>query len=340
MKLRGALGIILCCMTATGMHAQESPAFFRVLSPTAAGITALDSNGILVWSNATVGVTSQLQKASALTASNAWADYVQAPVTSVVMELRVFDPSPPSGMVLVPCGMNSGVDPDAGAYSLVADTLYMDRAHVTRAQWEEVRTWAETNGYTDLPFAATNTMEYPIDSITWYDAVKWCNARSEKEGRPACSRVSGGIYRTGESSAVTCDFSVNGYRLATAQEWEYAARGGLRGKRYPWGNDISPARANYEQNVDDTTIAGTYPANGYGLFDMAGNLWDWVWDWHPSGVNQFRMICGGSWLDSAVQCRCAHRGFSQPGIPYYGFGVRAVMPAPPLGIAGDIMRAP
>ncbi len=69
-----------------------------------------------------------------------------------------------------------------------------------------------------------------------------------------------------------------GKRLPTEAEWEYAARGGLSGKAYPWGDVIDLGKANYGKNVGDTTAVGKYPSNGYGLYDMAGNVWEWCLD--------------------------------------------------------------
>jgi len=112
-----------------------------------------------------------------------------------------------------------------------------------------------------------------------------------------------------------------GKRLPTEAEWEYAARGGLAGKRYPWGNWIFPWHANYNFNVGDTSMVESYAPNGYGLYDMAGNVWEWVVDWFnedhysvsptndPTGPasGMRRVTRGGSWDHSTFGLRVANR---------------------------------
>ena len=88
------------------------------------------------------------------------------------------------------------------------------------------------------------------------------------------------VYTNGDTDGVYPNWTTNGYRLPTEAEWEKAARGGLAGLRYPWGNSISCTNANYNNCVGSTTPVNSYAPNGYGLYDMAGNVWQWCWDWY------------------------------------------------------------
>lgn len=236
---------------------------------------------------------------------------------------------PPSpAVVLIKAGTNKGTDPQAGAYSLtVTNSFYMDKHEVTKALWDEVAAWGGAHGYGfgGVSGKATN---HPVVSVTWYDAVKWCNARSEMEGRPAFYRRGNEVYRNGTAipDEVPAQQVVPGYRLPTGVEWEYAARGGLKGKRFPWGDTIDhdkaiyfghPSFLDYDKGYAGydtrystgeqpyTAPVGSFPPNGYGLFDMTGNAWEWCWEWSPAAPNAHRMVRGGAWCYSADYGRAA-----------------------------------
>jgi sulfatase modifying factor 1 len=194
----------------------------------------------------------------------------------------------------------------------------------------------------------------PATSMNWYDVVKWLNARSEKEGRTPVYYIDTDhttVYRTGRVDLTNdmADWEANGYRLPTDADWEMAARGGLDQKLYPWGDDsLTSDRANY--NMGHATSVGIYPPNGYGLFDMAGNVWQWVWDrsssdytwrsdgavdphgrdtWDPdTSAGQTRVRRGGSYAYDSKYLQCHQRMFRVPNYKGFYFGFRCARNAP------------
>jgi sulfatase modifying factor 1 len=279
----------------------------------------------------------------------------------------------PGGMALIPAGsfqMGDNLDgeSDAPVHSAYVSAFYMDKYDVTFSLWQQVYNWATNHGYSFNYAGLGKAANHPVQTIDWYDMVKWCNARSEMaEKTPAYYTTSAQtvVYRTGDLDiSNSCVNWSAGYRLPTEAEWEKAARGGASGQRFPWGNTISWSQANYYAvplsaggyAYDVNPTAGYHPAfndgvypytspvdyfaaNGYGLYDMAGNVWEWCWDWYgsyssgsqtdprgpTSGSN--RVLRGGSWGNYADYCRAAFRGINYPTFNNSYHGFRSVLPA-------------
>jgi formylglycine-generating enzyme required for sulfatase activity len=373
---------MLALFTSVYQAAAQETQFFRIAGPAATAITAIRADGTLVWNNALAGTNYTVQMATSLGGGTNWVDYVQLPVTDAVNVNRIIDPNPPAGMALIPAGsftMGNCMDPNEGnadelpLHPVYVSAFYMDKYDVTYALWQTVYNWAITNGYSFDYAGSGKAANHPVQTIDWFDSVKWCNARSEMEGRtpayytdPAQTMV----YRSGHAVANSQEGSIwviwnGGYRLPTEAEWEKAARGGLIGKRFPWGNTISWSQALYHAYplslapygyaYDLATAFGSDPAfdgggypytspvgyfapNGYGLYDMAGNVWQWCWGWYwsygsaaqtdPHGLTSgSTVVCrGGDHEDNAPFCRTAHR--EQASLSYADayLGFRTVLP--------------
>ena len=368
-----SLVFVLALVKAGAGFGQSEAAFFRIIAPTNTKITALSSGGILVWTNAaTAGVTCTVQRATTLAGPSNWVDYVQHAATNATMAARVHDPAPPPGMAYIPSGsfqMGDNLDGSSSSmpvHTVYVSAFYMDKYEVTWAQWKEVRTWAVNNGYDLSGVGAGKADNHPVQTVSWYDCVKWCNARSQKEGKTPAYYTDSGfttVYKTGQVAPYV-EGSAAGYRLPTEAEWEKAARGGLSGKRFPWGDRIDHTRANYYGSwsggvpvypYDDgysgydtryitggspyTSPVGSFSPNGYGLYDMSGNVFEWCWDWYggayygtspssnPSGPasGSDRVQRGSSWSSNSQNSRSAHRYTTYPGDRRGGLGFRAVL---------------
>jgi formylglycine-generating enzyme len=163
---------------------------------------------------------------------------------------------------------------------------------------------------------APDRLHHPVTLVRWEDAVAYCEWLASSTGRTV--------------------------RLPTEAEWEKAARGGLESKRYPWGDRLDRNMANFLTDptlkaLHGTSRCGSYPPNGYGLYDVSGNVWEWVLDWYdphyysaapfenPPGPasGQLRICRGGSWLVADVRMlSCSHRHKVPPDTYSYGIGFR------------------
>lgn len=277
-------------------------------------------------------------------AGNEWPGNV---ATGMTFAVTAYDGSmPPKDMVLISTGTNDVTDPDFGAYSLIADAYYAGETETTKAQWDDVYDWASSNGYSFAHAGLAKGTDHPVHTVSWFDCVKWCNAKSEKEGRFPCYTVSGVVYRAGMSFP-ECDFSVDGYRLPTVEEWEYASRGGSPSNRFPWGDTITHSNANYYSNASYpydvsstrgyhpeystgdlpyTSPVGSFAPNDYGLYDISGNLWEWCWDFKPDEGEWTRSARGGGWdLEfSPEHARCGHPGATGAQEAWKAVGFRPV----------------
>ncbi len=293
-------------------------------------------------------------------------------MTEVDVVLEEASESAVEGFVRIPAGtyVRGSPEDEPGRFSdegpqhsvTVSRDFYLAATPVTWAEWNEVRDWALANGYTDLVEGRRgshgndrNTPNDPVTMVSWWDAVKWSNARSQMEGRRPVYYTSSGfgaanVLRTGEPELYV-DWNANGYRLPTEAEWEYAARAGTETAFYTGAitrTGWSPVDPNLDEagwfwgnSGERTHPVGQKQPNAWGLYDMHGNVWEWCWDvwdsdWYnrdqasgsdPRGpaAGSFRVFRGGCWSSLAGFCRSATRAGVIPAARYNNMGFRPVM---------------
>ncbi len=263
------------------------------------------------WTGAVTVVERELATVEAVVESSAAASL--RGMTLVGIPAGTFTMGSPSG--------ESGRDGDEKQHRVTLTRGFlMSATEVTQAQYEAVM------GSNPSEFKGASR---PVEMVSWYDAVRFCNALSEREGLTAAYRISG--------ENVTWNLDADGYRLPTEAEWEYACRAGTT-TRFHSGNSDSDLELVgwYSGNSGEQTHdVGTKQPNAWGLYDMHGNVWEWCWDWYgdyggsvtdPAGPRSGsrRVLRGGSWYFLAQHCRSANRYRFNPDGRDSSFGFRVV----------------
>lgn len=215
----------------------------------------------------------------------------------------------------------------------------MAKYQITQGQYYAV------TGYNPSDFIyGPKAPDRPVENLSWYDAVEFCNKLSELEGLTPVYTISNRIPASGypiTDATVTPNWGNNGYRLPTEAEWEYAAKGGNGMEPYftfsgsddadevAWFNDAPFSEIS-------THPVGTKAPNALGIYDLSGNVWEWCWDWfgdypdtpetNPRGPSSgtSRIMRGGSWSLSRDVIRTTYRNFYIPALTYNFIGIRLV----------------
>lgn len=238
--------------------------------------------------------------------------------------------------------MGSGKD----THTVFISSFYIDECPVTYPDFEQyVKEGGSVAKY--WYYETYHQPEHPVSGVSWYHAADFCNWRSKKEGLTPAYKKTGQLDTWGYP-VYEWDSAANGYRLPTEAEWEYAARGGLSQKNYPWGDDFKDEYANYDNEKGfkigkwwRLATVKSQKQNGYGLYNMSGNVWQWCNDWYdenyykhspkynPRGpkTGRTKVMRGGSWGSPSAKFLTVHyRSYNAPSNYNYEIGFRCVRP--------------
>ena len=239
---------------------------------------------------------------------------------------------------------HSDYSSDNAEHTVSLTAYRIGETEVTQELWEKVM-GNNPSSFSSSPASGEVQEKRPVEQVRWYDCIAFCNELTKKVaelGESQCVySVEGHIYGTADAVAKKVpemDMNKKGFRLPTEAEWEWAAKGG---KEYKWAGTNERSKlenyAWYRDNSNNQTheVKKKQP-NGYGLYDMSGNVWEWCWDWYssstptggqdPTGAasGDDRVLRGGSWRYDAGDAARAYRVFNGPGSRYIDLGLRLV----------------